>query len=65
MTPACGHRSQVKSEAYGLNAGRDYLQRITNAFKSRQSRDLKGPDGSNLPPSATQSGMLPYIMEKR
>jgi hypothetical protein len=29
------------------------------------SRDSKGPDGSNLPPSATQSGMLPYIMEKR
>ena len=33
------------------NAGLGYLCRITNASKSRQSRDSKGPDGSNLPPS--------------
>jgi hypothetical protein len=26
---------------------------------------MKGLDGSNPPLSATQSGMLPYIMEKR
>jgi hypothetical protein len=38
------------------NAGLGYLRRITNASKSRQSRDSKGPDGSNLPPSATESG---------
>jgi hypothetical protein len=38
------------------NAGLGYLRRITNASKSRQSRDSKGPDGSNLPPSANESG---------
>ena len=27
--------------------------------------EMKGLDGSNPPLSATQSGMLPYIMEKR
>ena len=32
--------------------------------KSRQSRDSKGLDGSNLPPSANQSLDLPYILEK-
>jgi hypothetical protein len=46
-------RSQVKIEpSHGPNAGRGYLRRITNASNSRQSRDSKSPDGSNLPPSA-------------
>jgi hypothetical protein len=43
------------------NAGLGYLRRITNASKSRQSRDSKGPDGSNLPPSATQSACFPTL----
>jgi hypothetical protein len=32
--------------------------------KSPQSRGSKGPDGSNLPPSANQSVHFPYIVEK-
>jgi hypothetical protein len=30
-----------------------------------ESVEMKGRDGSNPTLSATQSGMLPYIMEKR
>ncbi len=35
------------------------------ALKPQNDREMKGLEGSNPPFSATQSGMLPYIMEKR
>ena len=43
---------------------------MTNAFKPRQSRDLKGPDGSNLPPSLRHAvpispSAVPAITKKR
>ena len=41
------------------------LQRIEMALKPQNDREMKGLEGSNPPFSATQSGMLPYIMEKR
>ena len=37
-------------------------QRIT--LKPQNDREMKGLEGSNPPFSATESGKLPYIMEK-
>ena len=55
----CTHQSRF------VQQGALELTREMSLFRRRTDRMLKGLGSSNPLLSATQSGMLPYIMEKR